>query len=485
MENIEQLAEQVIQAVEVLVDKRLRPITDAIAALRIEVKDAGYLKRDDIAGLAGKDGVDARLAGLDERVRALAADLTARPTVDAMRAESAAAASKAAADMVAALPKPADGKSVTVEDVRPLLEQMVAALPKAQDGRSVGMDEVAPVLQKMLDERPMPRDGKSVTPDDVRPMVESVVAAAVAALPKPADGKSVTVDDVRPLVDVAVAAAVAGIPKPADGKSVTADDVAPLVERSVAAAVAALPKAKDGASVTPEDVRPIIAAEVKAAVADLPRPADGKSVTIDEITPVLRVMVDAREKEFGPKPEVLRGMVDDAVARAVSSIPKPADGKDVDLATLRDLVSITVKAAVADIPVPKDGERGKDADPVDMGAVVSLVEGAVRRAVEAMPTPRDGVDAMAIDDFMLDLKDDGRTLVFRFAAGGREKTFEIVCPWQIYRGVWKAGAYMQGDTVTYGGSQWVARCDTSLIPGTDDWVLAVKRGKDGKDGSGA
>ena len=43
-------------------------------------------------------------------------------------------------------------------------------------------------------------------------------------------------------------------------------------------------------------------------------------------------------------------------------------------------------------------------------------------------------------------------------------------------------AYEKGDAVTHGGSYWIAKRDTSETPGkSDDWRLAVKRGRDGKD----
>ena len=430
MDNIEQLAEQVIQAVEVLVDKRLRPITDAIAALRIEVKDAGYLKRDDIAGLAGKDGVDARLAGLDERVRALAADLTARPTLDIVRAESAAAAGKAAADMVAALPKPADGKSVTVDDVRPLLGQMVAALPKAKDGAPGD-----PGQKGDRGERGEP--GTSGAPGQKGDTGEQGPAGKDAVVDYQAIAK--TVDE--------------------------------LVQRAVADAVAALPVPKDGAPGEKGE-----------------RGEKGEKGDKGDRGEVGQRGEKGDTGEGGKPGE--RGEKGDAgdrgpVGERGEKGEQGGAGKDADLATLRDIVAIAVKAAVADIPVPKDGAPGKDAAPVDMDAVASMLEVAVRRAVDALPKPKDGADGFSMKDVSIDLKEDGRTIVFRFLVEGVEKSFEIVCPWQIYREVFKAGTrYQRGDSVTYGGSQWFARKDTTQTPGTgDDWVLAVKRGRDGKDGS--
>jgi hypothetical protein len=63
-----------------------------------------------------------------------------------------------------------------------------------------------------------------------------------------------------------------------------------------------------------------------------------------------------------------------------------------------------------------------------------------------------------------------------------------------YRGVWKEGEeYTWGDFVTLGGSLWHCNYEplyaegptptTKAKPGTsEDWTLAVKRGRDGKDG---
>jgi hypothetical protein len=65
----------------------------------------------------------------------------------------------------------------------------------------------------------------------------------------------------------------------------------------------------------------------------------------------------------------------------------------------------------------------------------------------------------------------------------------IITKAAAYRGVWQeADAYTMGDFVTLGGSLW--HCNvaedklTKAKPGTgEDWTLAVKRGRDGKDGT--
>lgn len=125
------------------------------------------------------------------------------------------------------------GKSVTLDDVRPLLQEMVAAIPPAEPGKSVTVDDVRPLLAEMVDALPKPENGKSVTLDEVRPLLEEMVAAIPPAEP----GKSVTLDDVQPLI----AEAVAALPKPADGKSVTVDEVRPLLQEMVAALPPAAP----------------------------------------------------------------------------------------------------------------------------------------------------------------------------------------------------------------------------------------------------
>lgn len=53
-----------------------------------------------------------------------------------------------------------------------------------------------------------------------------------------------------------------------------------------------------------------------------------------------------------------------------------------------------------------------------------------------------------------------------------------------YRGTWqRAETYQKNNCLTEGGSLWIAlRDNPSGKPGTsDDWMLSVKRGADGKD----
>ncbi|MEA0543113.1 phage portal protein, partial [Escherichia coli] len=72
-------------------------------------------------------------------------------------------------------------------------------------------------------------DGKSITPDDVRPMLEQMVKEAVSHIPAPRDGRDYDPEVLKQVVNDAVGS----IPVPADGKSITPDDVRPMLEQMV------------------------------------------------------------------------------------------------------------------------------------------------------------------------------------------------------------------------------------------------------------
>lgn len=81
----------------------------------------------------------------------------------------------------------------------------------------------------------------------------------------------------------------------------------------------------------------------------------------------------------------------------------------------------------------------------------------------------------------------GRVITKRttYASG---KTFDVVhkSTEMEYRGAYREGEWYDcGDTTTYGGSCWVLMVEKSnAVPGrgNSDWRLAVKVGRDGKDG---
>lgn len=151
----------------------------------------------------------------------------------------------------------------------------------------------------------------------------------------------------------------------------------------------------------------------------------------------------------------------------------------------------------------KDGANGKDgADGVGLaGAVIdrsgnlilTLTDGSTRdlgivvgrdgQKGEPGQDGKDGADGLGFDD--LEVVHDGlRAFTFRFAKGEKVKEFPFTLPVVLDCGVFKSGeTYAAGDGVTWGGSFWIAQKDTMEKPGEGDgWRLAVKKGRDGKDG---
>lgn len=173
------------------------------------------------------------------------------------------------------------GDGVPVEQVRALVREVAAALPAPTPGApgAAGKDAdpelIRTMVQAAVQALPKPADGKSVKIEDLAPMVQDAVGQAVVALPKAKDGAPGADADpalVRRLIDEAVGR----IPKAKDGASVTAADVRPLVADEVGKAVAALPKPKDGSSVPPERVQAMVEDQVGKAMRGVRNGADGQ-----------------------------------------------------------------------------------------------------------------------------------------------------------------------------------------------------------------
>lgn len=212
--------------------------------------------------------------------------------------------------------------------------------------------------------------------------------------------------------------------------------------------------------------------ELEKRLGALPEPiagrdgADGQSVTVDDVMPVLQKRVD----DF------------------LSQIPIPKDGTD-----------------GADGKDGLPGERGEKGEPgrdgvglagamIDRegGLVVTLTNGEVRSLGRVVGLDgrdgesgakgadgRDGVDGLGFDDLRVEIEDHRPVMVWE-ASG---KSLRIPVPGILDRGVWRDGLHKAGDGVTFGGSFWIAQRETTQKPGDgDDWRLAVKKGRDGKDG---
>jgi hypothetical protein len=233
----------------------------------------------------------------------------------------------------------------------------------------------------------------------------------------------------------------------------------------------------------------------------------------DEVADLKRQLAD---RDGQPLIETVRGMIADAVAAIP---PQAAINTEALLATFKEAATGIAEAAAAALPAPKDGADGKDgrdgidgkdgqpgesgADGIGMAAalidkdghlVVTNTRGetfALGRVVGSDGATgkdgergADGCDGFSLDDFDTELKEDGRTVVFKFARGEVTELHEMQFPVVIDRGVYKDGSeYAKGDAATWAGSLWIAQRETTAKPGDgDDWRLAVKKGRDGKDG---
>lgn len=318
-------------------------------------------------------------------------------------------------------------------------ESLRSAVSESLEGVLTDIDEVARAAAAMVEKPKDGEPGKDADPEHVRQLVE----AAVAELPAPKDGKSVTVEDVLPVIDGMLEKAVASLPAPKDGKTVTADEVAALVDE----AVAKLPAPQDGKSITLDDVLPVISNALEKAVADLPVPQDGKSVTADEV----------------------QALVDDAVSKCMQAMSLPKDGEPG-----RDAVHIEILPAV---DIAKCYPRGTYA--THRGGLWRSYEATV--GLKGWECIVEGVASIGIE------QDGDRSFkAVATLSGGRTEEKSLTFPMMIYRGVFGGGDHAPGDTVTWAGSLWHCDEPTSDKPGetgSKGWRLAVKKGRDGKDGT--
>lgn len=193
----------------------------------------------------------------------------------------------------------------------------------------------------------------------------------------------------------------------------------------------------DGKSVTPDDVLPALREELKVAIDAIPKPQDGR----DGVNGV-----DGKD-----------------------GIPGK-DGKSISLEEARGLLTDIHEMSVSKWAL--DFER--------------RASDLIQRCIDRIPAPengKDGRDGVGFDD--LTVEHDGTGLVsIKFVRGSVTKSFDIRLPVLIDKGIFKdEEIYQKGDCVTCGGSLWIAQTDKAVgKPGiSEDWRLAVKRGRDGKD----
>lgn len=215
---------------------------------------------------------------------------------------------------------------------------------------------------------------------------------------------------------------------------------------------------KDGASVTIDDVAPLIAAEVAKSVSAIPAPKDGKDG------------IDGKDGRDGADGKDGRDGSDGLPGAKGADGRDGTDGKDGSNG--RD--GVGVAGAVIDrtgnlVLTLTDGSTR------DLGVVIGKDGQPGKDGKDGAP----GRDGVGFDD--LDLVETDEGVLLRFTRGDQVKSFRL--PIVVDRGVWREGQYRKGDGVTWAGSFWIAQEDTTEKPETGKgWRLAVKKGRDGKDG---
>jgi integrin beta 3 len=143
-------------------------------------------------------------------------------------------------------------------------------------------------------------------------------------------------------------------------------------------------------------------------------------------------------------------------------------------------------------PSGEKGEKGERGEPGKQGAIGPPgIDGKNGERGPKGENGRNASDLTFLQDYVVEqveraiktgtitTPDGGRTL--RWAMG--DVVHEIKTAIILDAGVWKEGiTYAAGDGVTLGGQFFIAQVNTTAKPlKSDDWRLAVQRGRDGRD----
>lgn len=121
-------------------------------------------------------------------------------------------------------------------DLEAIAKQAAALVPVPENGKDADPEAIKQMVADAVAEIPAPepgKDGKSVTLENVAPMIREEAAKAAAYLPAPKDGESVTAEDVRPMLNELVTEAVKALPVPEAGKDADMDAIKRHVEQMV------------------------------------------------------------------------------------------------------------------------------------------------------------------------------------------------------------------------------------------------------------
>jgi hypothetical protein len=264
-----------------------------------------------------------------------------------------------------------------------------------------------------------------------------------------------------------------------DGKSITVADVQEFIvaeiERQVAERVKLIPVPENG-----KDGRDGVDGKDGANGIDGQKGADGLSVTLDDVLPVIRA----------------------AVAEEVKALPPAKDGKNgLDGTNGKDGRDGIDGAKGMDGLDGRDGKEGRHALQIQIQPSIdqnesyargtfAMYKGGVIMASRSTDPITDSVERAGWDvvwngvDVAQFVTQDNQRQALRITTT-KGQTLSAELPGLVYRGVYREGEdYIKGDSATWAGSCWIAESNTKAKPGTPDsgWILAVKRGADGKEG---
>lgn len=200
---------------------------------------------------------------------------------------------------------------------------------------------------------------------------------------------------------------------------------------------------------------------------------------------------DAVSKHFEANPvqngrDADPAVIQAAVKAAVDALPMPKDGLDAEPVTDQQLAAAVAKHLAAHPPQAGADGVGLAGAMIDRSGelIITTTKGeAIRLGVVVGRDGEDGQNGISFDTASGEY-DSERGFVITLGSG--ERRTELVLPYMVHRGFHRDGLGMKaGQSVTHDGALWIAKRATASRPcleNTDDWILAARKGRDGKDG---
>ncbi len=270
IESVKGYVAQAIKSIDVRLDALDEKIKSIPSGAKGDIGDRGEKGLDGSNGEHGKDGLDGSQGEKGDQGDRGADGINGKDGLDGQKGVDGIDGKDAEPVNEQALIESILSKVYLSDEFMEKLAQnasqkVYAMIPTPKDGldgkdgaNGKDADEFA-IVEKVMTQIVMPLDGKSVTVEDVQPLLDGMVAKHIAEIefPKPENGKDADPQTIRAMV----LEEVKNIPLPQDGKSITVDDVNPLLEIAVSkwaldferrahdvlqTAVERLPKPKDG-----------------------------------------------------------------------------------------------------------------------------------------------------------------------------------------------------------------------------------------------